>query len=219
MMAGMTWGAVLAVKPLPEAKTRLAGDDADRAGLVIAMLTDVLTATLAAGLTPLVVTPDATITALAAETGAATAGEPAGGGLNPAFRHGQRQLVDRLPGLHGVVFLQADLPAITGEQLTVLLDAHRRSTGEQHRQSFVADSAGTGTAALVRPIDLDEEPRFGTDSAAAHRAAGVIDLVAAAGDPPHVWAGLRRDVDTVSDLDEAAFLGVGPATSKWLRER
>lgn len=46
----------MAVKRLPEAKSRLGGTADDRAELVVAMLVDVLAAVVQAGLTPLVVT-------------------------------------------------------------------------------------------------------------------------------------------------------------------
>ena len=51
-------------------------------------------------------------------------------------------------------------------------------------------------------------PRYGPASAAAHRAAGAVELT---GD----WPSLRHDVDTAADLRTAAELGLGPATSAW----
>ncbi|GED98410.1 2-phospho-L-lactate guanylyltransferase [Gordonia crocea] len=215
----MTWGAVLAVKPLSAAKSRLGGSDEDRGGLVLAMLDDVLAAVTAAGLVALVVTPDPEIASLAAGAGARAVGEPAGAaGLNAAFQHGQRALLERVSAVSSVVFLQADLPALTATQLRSALAAHTRLVETESAQSFVADSTGTGTAALLRPADLPDAPFFGSDSAAAHRRAGAHDLVARAAEAAG-WTGLRRDVDTRADLADAARIGVGPATSRWLRAR
>jgi 2-phospho-L-lactate guanylyltransferase len=61
-----------------------------------------------------------------------------------------------------------------------------------------------GTALLAAsqpPLD----PRYGGPSRAAHRESGAVEL-------PGQWPSLQRDVDTVEDLDEAARLGLGPAT-------
>ena len=49
------------------------------------------------------------------------------------------------------------------------------------------------------------DPHVGGASAAAHRESGAVVL-------PGVRPGLRRDVDTVTDLDEAVRLGVGAWT-------
>ncbi|MFT4201743.1 NTP transferase domain-containing protein, partial [Gordonia sp. (in: high G+C Gram-positive bacteria)] len=172
-MEGVAWGAVLAVKPLPEAKSRLTGAVGDRSSLVLAMLADVLAATSAAGVTALVVTPDPRIAAAAAAAGAHTADEPvAGGGLNAAFVHGQHELTGRIGAVDGVVLLQADLPALTAADLRSAITAHEATTAEQ---TFVADLAGTGTSALLRPAAITRAPLFGADSAARHRGAGVAE--------------------------------------------
>ncbi|MFT3900507.1 MAG: 2-phospho-L-lactate guanylyltransferase [Gordonia sp. (in: high G+C Gram-positive bacteria)] len=209
----MRWGAVLAVKPLPEAKSRLDGAADDRSALVLAMLADVLAATAAAEMTTVVVTPDPRIAAAARASGALTADEP-GGGLNAAFAHGQREFAARAPAPRSVMFLQADLPAVTATDLRAAIAAHDHATGHDHPQSFVADHSGGGTAALLRPVDVDAPPLFGPDSAARHRAADVVEIGAA-----DQWAGLRTDVDTLADLARAARVGVGPATAAWLAAR
>jgi 2-phospho-L-lactate guanylyltransferase len=69
----------------------------------------------------------------------------------------------------------------------------------------VADAHGTGTTlltAVVCPLD----PRFGPDSARAHRDSGAVAL---SGD----WPGLVQDVDTEEDLRVALALGTGPQTA------
>ncbi|NNG96219.1 RNA degradosome polyphosphate kinase [Gordonia araii NBRC 100433] len=219
-MEYVTWGAVLAVKPLPQAKTRLNGEADDRAALVLAMLSDALAAAADAGLASLVVTPDPRIAKAARSAGALTADEPADSrGLNAAFVHGQRVLADHDPAVDSVVFLQADLPAASADGLLAALSAHEQRTDSLHRQSFIADLDGTGTAALLRPVDVDEPPLFGPDSAAAHRRAGVVDLTPGDEAGDGAWSGLRADVDTLADLTRAARIGVGAATAEWLRAR
>lgn len=210
---------MLAVKPLPEAKTRLGGSAHDRAALVVAMLVDVIGAAAGAGMVPLVVTPDARIAGAAREAGALVVGEPAdASGLNAAFSHGQRELRDLDPAIDAVMFLQADLPAVTSEALRSALAVHRGATDAWRPQSFVADSAGVGTAALLRPLTVVDPPLFGPHSAASHRRAGAVEIAAptTADDP---WRGLRTDVDTVADLRVAADIGVGAATAEWLHLR
>ncbi len=72
-----------------------------------------------------------------------------------------------------------------------------------HPRGYVPDSAGTGTTMLTALPGVALDPAFGPDSAARH------DLIA------HrlpAAAGLRLDVDTASDLEEAQKLGVGAAT-------
>jgi 2-phospho-L-lactate guanylyltransferase len=72
----------------------------------------------------------------------------------------------------------------------------------------VADARGTGTTLLATAPGRPVTPRYGQASAAAHRAAGAVELT---GD----WPSLRTDVDTPADLRSAAELGLGPATSAW----
>jgi 2-phospho-L-lactate guanylyltransferase len=74
--------------------------------------------------------------------------------------------------------------------------------------AFVADASGTGTTLLATAPGRPVEPRYGRASAAAHRAAGAIELTGG-------WPSLRTDVDTAADLRTAAELGLGPATSGW----
>jgi len=211
---------VLAVKQLPEAKTRLAGDGDDRARLVLAMLSDALVAVVGAGFTPIVVTPDERIAAAAREVGALIADEPEGGGLNAAFLHGQRELVQRQPEIAGVVLLQADLPALTAGALQAAVAAHEQTGARaRSRQSFVADAAGSGTAAVLRSATVATPPLFGPASAQAHRVAGVVDITPDNTDSDDDWAGLRRDVDTLDDLAGAAEIGVGASTAQWLYSR
>lgn len=202
--------AVIAVKNLDLAKSRLAERLRPelRARLVLAMLTDTVTAALTVPRigSVTVVTPDPVVAALSAELGAAVHPEPRISDLNTALDDAASAL-RRANGPVELLALQADLPAVRPEELCAMLAA-----APAGRRSIVVDHAGTGTAALYAAgpaVALD--PRFGPDSARAHIAAGATDL---AGD----WPGLRRDVDTAVDLDRAVELGAGDATRALLRD-
>ncbi|MEV0245884.1 2-phospho-L-lactate guanylyltransferase [Nocardia sp. NPDC050712] len=203
--------AVIAVKNLDLAKSRLAEHlrPEHRARLVLAMLADTVTAAAAVPRvgSVTVVTPDPTVAGLARSLGAVVHPEPSTAtDLNSALAAAATTLRES----HGPVellALQADLPALCPAELADML-----AVAPAGKRSVVVDHAGTGTAALfVGDGTLALDPRFGPDSARAHRAAGAVDLD---GD----WPGLRLDVDTAADLDAAVALGAGPATRALLRE-
>lgn len=203
--------AVMAVKHIDRAKSRLADvlSPRQRRQLVLAMFADtVVAATAVPAIRSLtVVTPDPSIAALASELGAHVLGEPAAGSdpLNAALAAGAADVRDR----HGptqLLALQADLPALRPAELADLL-----AVAPLGARSMVVDHTGTGTAALlVRDPGAALDPRFGADSARAHRAAGAEPLTG------H-WPGLRCDVDTPADLEAVRVLGVGAATARTLR--
>ncbi|MFD7841861.1 2-phospho-L-lactate guanylyltransferase [Nocardia sp. NPDC059764] len=211
--------AVIAVKSLGLAKSRL-GDGLGpeyRPRLVLAMLADTVTA---AATTPgiasvTVVTPDPAVSDLVRELGALVHPEPEvvpahTTGLNAALAAGA-DAVRRAHGPVDLLALQADLPALRPDELGELL----ASAG--HRRSVVTDHEGSGTVALLvrgggdDPLTAALNPLFGPDSARRHIAGGAVEL-------PGDWPGLRQDVDTAADLERAAALGVGRATSALLRE-
>ncbi|MCK9894666.1 2-phospho-L-lactate guanylyltransferase [Frankia sp. AgB32] len=131
-------------------------------------------------------------------------------GLNPALVHGA-VLADRWRPGRPLAAMSADLPALrTAELRRALLEA------AHHARAVLADATGTGTVLLTAAAGQPLEPAFGVDSHAAHRRSGAVDLTAALG---ATVPGLRRDVDTVEDLAEAAFLGVGDATAAALDPR
>ena len=91
----------------------------------------------------------------------------------------------------------ADLPALRVASLSeVLRQAH------EHLFAMVADRAGSGTTVLTALRATDLDPHFGTNSAAAHQAAGAT-LVTGPAD-------VACDVDTLADLAHARLLGTGP---------
>ncbi|MFF0545307.1 2-phospho-L-lactate guanylyltransferase [Nocardia thailandica] len=200
---------VLAVKHTDRAKTRLAPllSPPRRRRLVLAMLADTLGAVLAVPevLSVSVTTPDPAVAALVAGLGAEVLPEPAGAGLNPALSAAAAAVRDRHGPTH-LLALQADLPALRPAELREML------TVAPPGRAVVADHAGTGTAALlVRDTTAPLMPRFGNDSAHAHRRSGATELTGA-------WPGLRSDVDTPADLARVAALGTGPETAAVLRE-
>lgn len=196
------WTVVVPVKRLAAAKTRL--DRPDRAAIALALATDTVAAVAACPSVAevVVVTDDAEAAAAVAGLARVVADEP-DRGLNPALAHGAEAAVRARPGT-AVAVLAADLPALRPDELTAALVA-----AEDAPVALVADAAGDGTVLLAVAPDRRLEPRFGSGSRAAHLALGALDLTDRLG---ATVAGLRRDVDTLTDLDEAAALGLGAAT-------
>jgi 2-phospho-L-lactate guanylyltransferase len=201
----LEWTAVIPVKRLSAAKSRLRGavPAARHAELALAMVRDTATAVLAGSRVGelLVVTDDPVVGAAMAEIGARVVPDRPGAGLNAAMRFG----ADEVAGLsrHRAV-LAGDLPALRPEQLDEALSA---ATG----RGFVADAAGTGTVLLAVPPGQPLDPRFGIGSRAAHERSGARPLT---GD----WPGLRQDVDTPADLAAVVALGAGRHTCELLRD-
>ncbi|AVM01213.1 2-phospho-L-lactate guanylyltransferase [Gordonia iterans] len=195
---------VLALKRLREAKSRLAGHTPSpqaREALVAAMFTDTVRAVQVAGAARIVVvSPDPEVRRRAIGLGIdALAEAPDTGGLNDALALGA---ATARPG-HDVLYLQADLPALTAASF-----AQARIAAHAHPVAFVADRHGTGTALLAVSAGHPFVPGFGPGSAARHRAAGAVEL-----DPDRKrWPDLRCDVDTLADLRAALALRPGPAT-------
>lgn len=199
---------IVAVKRLTAAKTRLATvfSAATRESVVLAMLTDTLTA--ASGVESIglitVITPDETAGAAAAEIGAAVLADPTpqvhSDPLNNAITVAEREVGG---SFSNIVVLQGDLPSLQTLELSEAIAAARH-----HRRSFVADRLATGTAALFA-FATPLEPKFGPDSSERHRRSGAVELTGA-------WPGLRCDVDTPADLAAARRLGVGSATARAL---
>jgi 2-phospho-L-lactate guanylyltransferase len=199
------WTAVIPVKRLSAAKSRLRGavPAARHADLALAMVRDTVSAVLAGSAVAelLVVTDDPVTAAAVTELGARVVPDRPAAGLNEAMRFG----ADEVAGLDRYrAVLAGDLPALRPEQLDAALDA---ATG----RSFVADAAGTGTVLLAVPPGRPLEPHFGIGSAGAHAASCAKGLD---GD----WPGLRQDVDTPADLALVLALGAGQHTCALLRD-
>jgi 2-phospho-L-lactate guanylyltransferase len=193
------------IKPLHLAKSRLLGaadgglgqPDA-HADLVAAVALDTVTAARRVA-EVVVVTSDPRLATDLDSEGVEVLADSPSAGLNAALRHGDAILRRRDPAAR-IGALQADLPALRPVELAAALEA----AGE-HR-AFCADRHRTGTTLLLAEPGRPLDPRFGADSATAHREGGARSLEGA-------WESLRCDVDTAADLEMATALGVGPRTS------
>jgi 2-phospho-L-lactate guanylyltransferase len=202
------WAIVVPVKRLAVAKTRIELDPDARMELALAMATDTIRAAADCALVEVVVAvcddPDAVV--VLRKLGAVVIPDKPDAGLNPALVHGASAVV--VPADAGIAAVAADLPALRADELGALL---RQAAGEA--LSFVADASGAGTTVFAAADRSGFRPAFGPDSRSRHLAAGAVDLTDRAG------ATVRRDVDTLADLADAARLGVGPATANVLGRR
>lgn len=198
------------VKRLAVAKTRLSGLAAQqRRDLALAFALDTVSTALSCPAVEavLVVTDEPDAGRRLRDVGALVVADTPDAGLNPALAHGGAA-VSRAHPECGVGALSADLPALRACDLGVAL---ARAAGAA--SCFVRDAHGTGTTALLARRPGDFAPAFGPDSAAAHLAAGAIELIGADLDS------LRHDVDTAADLEWALSAGVGPHTAEVARQQ
>lgn len=128
-------------------------------------------------------------------------------GLNPALAHGAALARRIHPGC-AVAAVSADLPALRPAELRRALAAAPPSG-----RGVLADAVGTGTVLLSAAPGASLYPSFGPGSFEAHLDSGAVDLTTLLAD---TVPGLRRDVDTVADLNTARSLGLGPATARAL---
>lgn len=199
-----TWAAVIPVKRLTGAKSRLAeraGEHRER--LALALATDTVTATLACPRvhTLIVVTDDPVAAPVLADVGARVIPDEPDSGLNPALRHGAATAATT-PGAC-IAALSADLPALRSHELARALDA-----AAGHTPAFVPDATGSGTTLYASGTGTTFAPEFGNRSRRRHAASGAKELTIDGIDS------VRRDVDTAEDLQWALRLGVGPRTAE-----
>jgi 2-phospho-L-lactate/phosphoenolpyruvate guanylyltransferase len=200
-MTDKAWSVLIPVKVLAEAKSRLASlAGPRRAELALALASDTVTAVLASDAVArvIVITDDQDAAVVLAALGALVVPDEPRGGLNPALRHGARYAAARWPG-DGMAALSADLPALRPEQIGQALRA-----AAAWPTAFVADAAGDGTTLYAARAGAAFQPAFGLASRARHAAGGAVELGLDG------IGGLRRDVDTPSDLRGAVALGLGP---------
>ena len=185
------------VKSLSKAKSRLAPILAplERAAVTLAMLEDVLDATLAiSGWETWVVSPDEAVLEVAARRRARPVPEEKPP-LSAAVRQLELEAVDR--DIDALAVLLADLPLLTAEALHAAV----HTLGS----IVIAPSQdGAGTNFLLRRPPRVIGARFGRDSFAKHRAAAEAkELPVSIVDPPE----LTVDVDTPKDV--LSFLAAG----------
>lgn len=194
--------AVVPVKPLASAKSRLALPAEHRQALALAFALDTVAALVGTAYVAavLVVTSDRSVADRVGRLGAHVTDDH-GAGLGPAVREGLRLASSRHPE-HAVAVVPADLPCLSATDVSEVLAA----AGVENRSgAYVPDRAGTGTTFVVRAPGRSLVPCYGPDSAARHRALGLRPLDGAP-------AGARHDVDTLADLRDALARGVGAHT-------
>ena len=197
----ITWSVLMPVKVLAQAKSRLAElTGPRRAEFALALACDTVTAVLGADAVArvIVITDDQVARAALTALGALVVPDEPRDGLNAALRHGAAYAAARWPA-DGTAALSADLPALRPEQISRALRA-----AAAWPTAFVADAAGDGTTLYTAVPGAAFRPSFGLASRARHATGGAVELVLD-GVP-----GLRRDVDTPSDLRRAVTLGLGP---------
>lgn len=189
--------AVIPLKPLLRAKTRLGFDAATRTRLAHAFATDVVSACQRCAQIGEV----RVVGALPVGLEARHIDDP-GRGLNAALVAATVGLAARTP----VLAVMGDLPCLQEEDLSALLAACAELPEGPGAGSMVADTAGTGTT-CVWSLRGRFHPQFGPRSRAHHRAGGLVELSGAG------LHRVRRDVDSVADLADALRMGAGAATT------
>ena len=201
------WTIVVPVKHLSAAKSRM-GDAGFAAldELAMAFFQDTVTAGLACDAVERVVvaTSDDRVAAWSGRCGCVVFDDARYPGINPAVNAASANL--RGP----VAVLVSDLPCATPDSL-----ARALRLACQHRTAFLSDAAGTGTTLWTRLREVSDAPHFGDGSRAAHVHAGAADLARLSAEATDLER-MRRDVDTVSDLQDALRLGVGEFTAATL---
>lgn len=186
--------ALIPVKGLPEAKSRLAPPftGEERAALTLEMLRHVITAARESGVLAriTVVSPDTTVLDFAAEWGAAALLQRTIG-LNPALDEARADAIAR--GAEAILVLHADLPHLHRAEIADMV----RLLPPPPAAVLAPDYTGSGTnALLVAPPDAMPF-HFGPDSFARHvAAAGAWSLPYAIARAP----GIAGDVDTPDDV-------------------
>ncbi|CCH74522.1 2-phospho-L-lactate guanylyltransferase [Nostocoides australiense Ben110] len=194
------WSIVIPFKGTASAKSRL-GPGHNGPGLAKAFLLDVLAAVHGSPAVARVVVVSAN--AAIGSQAAVDVLSDTGGGLNESVQAGVGWMRCRAPRSPVAVVL-ADLPSLRSHEVTQAL-----ALASQHPRAFVPDSTGFGTTMITLAPSVDFAARFGSQSAAAHFAAGFVRVEVPSS------SGLRRDVDTPQDL--ASLLCPGINTTAFLR--
>ena len=205
--------AVVPVKDLDLAKSRLALPAHQRRQLALAFATDTLSALARCSdvAAIIVVTADLDVAALAATVGARVVPDETDsldGAIGAAVAVAVAVAVAAsaardLPDV-GVLITPSDLPCLRADDVTEVL---RQASG--HPGAFVPDRSGTGTTMVIYAPGQPVVTGYGGESAARHTGLGLYAVPAA---PIRT----RHDVDTLEDLLAAAALGLGEATAPLL---
>lgn len=218
--------ALVALKPLPTAKSRLSGlPDGLRRRLARCMALDTIAALAAATDEVLVITdqPDFSASLLEHGISATVVPDPrpnarpeqtqaeGEASLNAALAYGDQLL--RAEGIPVVLACVGDLPALRAASVRRILASAAQLAAGGHSRSYVADHSSRGTT-IVIAHDVPLDPRFGSGSAVGsaerHRRSGATPVITAGIDDA------RWDVDTLADLRAVIDLGVGRITASLL---
>ena len=193
------WQIVVPLKGVDHAKSRLALPADLRRQMVEAMAADTIEAISGSRTVQSISILTRSTASMTIPSDAALVAEPSStSSLNGALAWFGRE---RARPEHPIAVVMADLPALRTETVTSLL-----AMAGDHGLAMVADAAGTGTTILAAADPDHLQPHFGPTSAAAHQAAGAVQLRAP--------ADARCDVDTVSDLLPVRRLGLGARTDE-----
>jgi 2-phospho-L-lactate/phosphoenolpyruvate guanylyltransferase len=195
------WAVVIPVKPAAVGKSRLALPSVDRVTLARAIALDTIAAAAAcpAVAQVYVVSDDGALVALAFDIpGLRFVAEGDARGIDAAVAIGAETAGERMPR----AALLGDLPALRPDDLAAALGA-----AAAMERAAVADAEGTGTTLVTARTGIPLLTSFGDGSFARHVDLGCVPLDIEAS------SSLRRDVDTLDQLEAAAALGVGPRTA------
>lgn len=200
--------AIVPVKRLTAAKSRLALPHEVRRELVLAFAADTVRAVLGSPLVAdvVLVTADPAVTERVRRLGVRHVSD-LGSGLDDAISLGVHAAAGTRASSGGVLIVPADLPCLRPQDVTRVL-----AGAPPAAPAFVPDRSGRGTTMVVLPPGMDLVTRYGPGSAARHRALGFEPLT-------HAPVRARQDVDTLHDLERALDLGVGPGTRAVLGAR
>lgn len=193
--------AVVPVKPLALAKSRLDLPVRQRRHMALAFALDTISALSSSRLVSavVVVTSDRTVAGHLRRTPVRVVADEADG-LDAAVRLGVRAAGWWWPGA-GVAVTPADLPCLRAVDVDEVLSDPAPAGG-----AYVSDRRGLGTTLVVYPPGREVVTRYGPGSAAAHADLGLEVR-------PDAPVRARQDVDTLEDLDLARALGLGPASA------
>ena len=207
------WHVLVPVKDIVHAKSRLATSLGEhRPEIALAFALDTVRAALrcASVASVTVVTRDYRVASVLGVAGARILAEDAAPQPNVAPQLNAVIVAAAARGMDDatkLAVLLGDLPALMPAELE-----HALNLADHHDTAFVPDAGGTGTTLLTAKRRSLLQPRFGPGSASAHAATGAERLESRG------LAGLRRDVDDLADLFEAARLGLGCQTRSLLRD-
>lgn len=200
------WHVVLPLKGTDDAKSRLALPRSARDRVAYAMAADTIDALLD--------TPDVGRVSVLSRTPGLRFDAPGASAVEVVIQPEAEWSLDRAlrwfamthtDGSSGLAVVVADLPALRAESMAEVL-----RHAALHRVAMVSDARGSGTTILTSSDPAELRSHFGAGSAAAHRAAGAVQVPST--------PDTECDVDTAEDLERAHVIGLGPHTLELLAD-